>query len=78
MRAGSSLVVALLGVLRAGAVYLPLDPDWPAERRELMLADARARTVLDDPAGLADPLQVLVEPCRQVRRRRRPLRASSR
>ena len=46
------LVVALLGVLRAGAAYLPLDPEWPAERRELMLADAGARVVLDDPADL--------------------------
>src|SRR6185312_1338273 len=28
------LVVALLGILKAGGVYLPLDPDYPAERRD--------------------------------------------
>jgi amino acid adenylation domain-containing protein len=40
------LVVALLGVLKAGAAYLPLDPDYPAERLAFMLADARPLAVL--------------------------------
>ncbi|WP_344024386.1 amino acid adenylation domain-containing protein [Pseudonocardia kongjuensis] len=34
------MVVALLGVLHAGAGYVPLDPDLPAARLELVLADA--------------------------------------
>ena len=33
-------VVALLAVLKAGAGYLPIDPDHPARRIELMLADS--------------------------------------
>jgi amino acid adenylation domain-containing protein len=40
------LVVALLGVLRAGGAYLPLDPAYPAERLALMLEDAGARVVV--------------------------------
>ncbi|OLF19035.1 non-ribosomal peptide synthetase [Actinophytocola xanthii] len=47
------LVVALLGVLEAGAVYLPVDVDYPAARRELMVADAGAVTVLTGPDVLA-------------------------
>ncbi|HWU06629.1 MAG TPA: amino acid adenylation domain-containing protein [Streptomyces sp.] len=44
------LVVALLGVLKAGAAYLPLDPDYPAQRLSYMLDDARPRLLLTTPA----------------------------
>lgn len=40
LRRSPDLVVALLGVLRAGGAYLPLDPDYPADRLRHMLADA--------------------------------------
>ena len=39
-RRAASTVVALLGVLKAGAAYVPLDPDYPAERLAYMAADA--------------------------------------
>ncbi|WP_040405617.1 non-ribosomal peptide synthetase [Amycolatopsis nigrescens] len=46
-------VVALLAVLRAGAAYLPVDPDQPAERIAFLLADAGPATVLTDRATAA-------------------------
>ncbi|WP_250292783.1 non-ribosomal peptide synthetase [Streptomyces atroolivaceus] len=44
------LVVALLGVLKAGAAYVPLDPDYPARRLSHMLDDSRPRLLLTTPA----------------------------
>ncbi|HXB21637.1 MAG TPA: AMP-binding protein, partial [Candidatus Solibacter sp.] len=34
------MIVSLLGILKAGAAYLPLDPDYPAERLAFMIGDA--------------------------------------
>jgi amino acid adenylation domain-containing protein len=40
------LVAALFGVLKAGAGYVPLDPEYPAERLDFMTTDSGVRTVL--------------------------------
>jgi amino acid adenylation domain-containing protein len=42
----SELPVALLGVLKSGAAYLPLDPEYPPDRLAFMLADAATPVVL--------------------------------
>jgi amino acid adenylation domain-containing protein len=36
------MVVGLLGILKAGGVYVPLDPSYPPERLAFMIEDARA------------------------------------
>jgi natural product biosynthesis luciferase-like monooxygenase protein len=43
-----SMLVGLLGIAKAGGAYLPLDPSYPRERIEVMLADSRTRLVLTD------------------------------
>ncbi|HEY2838916.1 MAG TPA: amino acid adenylation domain-containing protein, partial [Pirellulales bacterium] len=40
------LIIALLSVLKAGGAYLPLDPAYPAARRQYMIDDARVEIVL--------------------------------
>lgn len=40
------MIVALLGILKAGAAYLPLDLQFPQERITYMLQDAAVRTLL--------------------------------
>ncbi|WP_260636943.1 non-ribosomal peptide synthase/polyketide synthase [Streptomyces angustmyceticus] len=44
--------VAQLAVTKAGGAFLPVDPAYPAERREFMVRDAGAAVVLDEPAGI--------------------------
>ncbi|MFI6763889.1 amino acid adenylation domain-containing protein, partial [Micromonospora sp. NPDC050417] len=41
------LLVALLGVVKAGGAYLPVDPEYPADRVAFMLADAAPVVFLD-------------------------------
>lgn len=42
------LAVAMLGIMKAGAAYLPLDPAYPADRTDYMLRDSSARMVVTD------------------------------
>lgn len=50
---GTDLVVALLGIQKAGACYLPFDASYPARRVQAMLSDAGGRLVLTS-SELAD------------------------
>jgi amino acid adenylation domain-containing protein len=48
MRRTPRMVTALLAVLKAGAAYVPLDPAYPTERLDYMLADSAAAILLAD------------------------------
>ncbi|WP_419669696.1 amino acid adenylation domain-containing protein [Streptomyces prasinus] len=56
------LVVAVLAVLKTGAAYLPVDADYPAQRVEFMLDDARPVLAVTTCAtrGMAGPVPQLV------------------
>ncbi|QIB43052.1 non-ribosomal peptide synthetase [Streptomyces aureoverticillatus] len=53
----ADLVVGLLGVLKAGGAYLPIDPKYPSTRLDFILSDARPTLILTD----ADTVGVLPE-----------------
>src|SRR5262249_29674254 len=40
------LLVAILGILKAGGVVVPLDPTYPADRRAFMMAETRMHVVV--------------------------------
>ncbi|WAP60337.1 amino acid adenylation domain-containing protein [Streptomyces sp. S465] len=43
---GADLIVGIVGILKAGAAYVPLDPEHPPERTAFVLADAQLTTVV--------------------------------
>ncbi|MER7764185.1 amino acid adenylation domain-containing protein, partial [Streptomyces sp. NPDC097619] len=43
---GADMAVGVLGIMKAGAAYVPLDPAFPADRLAYMLADSGARVVV--------------------------------
>ena len=49
------MVISLLAILKAGAAYLPIDPDYPAERLRYMVEDSGAKVLLTQRA-LSEPL----------------------
>ncbi|MEL7160648.1 MAG: AMP-binding protein, partial [Bacteroidota bacterium] len=53
------MLIALLGILKAGAAYLPVDPEFPQERQDFLCADAGARVMVVEEGDL---LRVLTLP----------------
>ena len=47
----STMISGILGILKAGAIYLPLDLNLPERRRQLMLEESSAKLVLDAGTG---------------------------
>nr|WP_304413678.1 non-ribosomal peptide synthetase [Kutzneria sp. 744] len=61
----ADLVVAVLAVLKAGAAYLPIDPDYPRDRVERMLEDSNALLMLTSVEADGEPCtdpDVLITP----------------
>jgi amino acid adenylation domain-containing protein len=52
MERSLDLLAAVLGILKAGGLYVPLDAAWPAERVESILAGTGARVLVAGPALL--------------------------
>ncbi|WP_030893804.1 non-ribosomal peptide synthetase [Streptomyces sp. NRRL S-474] len=52
----ADMVIGLLGVLQAGCAFVPLDPQWPAPRRAVVIEDARVVVQLND-SGEHDPAE---------------------
>lgn len=65
LRRGPDMVAGVLGILLAGAAYVPMDPDYPADRLAHYLSDSGARIVLTHselraslPKGTGSPIVV--------------------
>ncbi|HEU4881110.1 MAG TPA: amino acid adenylation domain-containing protein, partial [Longimicrobium sp.] len=61
-----AMVAGLLGILKAGGVFVPLDPGYPRERLEYMLADSAPAAVLAQGSVLANVAATLAALGRDV------------
>ncbi|WP_419799739.1 non-ribosomal peptide synthetase [Terasakiella sp.] len=59
-------VLAILGVLKAGAAYVPIEPDFPTERIDFILKDSHARAILVDPQTQSKAREVTTQPCLEI------------
>ncbi|GAB6988520.1 non-ribosomal peptide synthetase [Paenibacillus pini] len=48
VRRGFNMVTGIIAVLKAGASYVPMDPDFPSERIRYMLEDSQSRLLLTE------------------------------
>ena len=67
------LLVAMLAVLQTGAAYVPIDPTFPPQRQEFMLADAQAPVLITQERYLG-----MIDPKRRARHLHRPRLAADR
>ncbi|WP_269822516.1 AMP-binding protein [Dictyobacter vulcani] len=70
-----AMLVAILGILKAGAAYLPLDPTYPKERLALILENSQAQILLAQ-AALSESLPAFSGHCSTLKMRPRPLQSS--
>jgi len=69
---GAELLIALYGILKAGAAYVPMDPTYPKERIDYMLRDCGAKavvvyqTVVETELPTIDLSQPLEESCENL------------
>ncbi|MGO4294463.1 amino acid adenylation domain-containing protein, partial [Chitinophaga sp. RAB17] len=47
------MVIAILGILKSGGAYVPVDPEYPADRIDYMIADSQCKVVIDEEELLA-------------------------
>jgi len=45
-----NMVTGLLGIMKTGAAYVPMDPDFPSDRLQLMIEDAQMSVMVTEPA----------------------------
>ena len=63
MEHGSSVLVAILGLLKAGKIYVPLDPSFPLARLSYILRDTQSDLILTDGKNLPLANQIARPEC---------------
>ncbi|ROI04069.1 amino acid adenylation domain-containing protein [Chryseobacterium sp. G0240] len=48
MERNERMIIAILGILKSGAAYVPIDPDYPQDRKEYIEQDAECKLTIND------------------------------
>ncbi len=60
MEASSWMMVAVLGILKAGAAFVPIEKDYPEARRQFILEDTQSKALIIESDSLFDVLEMQV------------------
>ncbi|MDQ1355353.1 MAG: hypothetical protein QG657_5663, partial [Acidobacteriota bacterium] len=74
------LIIGIIGILKSGAAYMPIDPEYPEERIQYMLADSNARILLETEESQKKIIincQLLIVNCKLKNLPKAPLHHSS-
>jgi amino acid adenylation domain-containing protein len=58
------MIIGILGILKAGGAYLPIDPDYPQERKQYILDDSSAKILVTAPGLPGEFEKLLIVNCR--------------
>ncbi|MCW8997082.1 MAG: amino acid adenylation domain-containing protein, partial [Kangiellaceae bacterium] len=61
LQPGLEMIISMLAVLKSGAAYVPISPDFPAQRSSFILEDTRANLVITQQALLPTLKELLVD-----------------
>ncbi len=53
------MIIGIVGILKTGGAYLPIEPNSPEERKRYMLADTNARILLSEVSGVSEGVEVI-------------------
>ena len=48
MDKGISMIISIMAIIRAGATYLPLDPEYPLDRIKYMIEHSKTNCIITD------------------------------
>jgi len=51
LKSGIDMIAGIIGILKTGSAYVPIDPDYPEHRISYMLSDCEAKVIVADKAS---------------------------
>ncbi len=54
LKSSLEMMIGIMAIITAGGAYLPIDPDYPVQRKEFILKDSKTKILLTDTEGAKD------------------------